>query len=172
MSPQQASGSMTVPIFLIQVQMHDSRKEGLIWKAEHRAASIRRSLRHPTDLTDAEWAPLAPIIPPANHGGRHRAGLQSGGQAGALLQHGRFGEPARSRDARRAPGADRRSVGQARLRGPGRTWVSAVRAVGRPASVPLDRPALRAPVGGGDNEPGVRGMAECVLRRKNDDRTS
>ena len=43
-----------------------------MWKAEHRAASDRRGLRYPSDLTDAEWALLAPMIPPAKHGGRHR----------------------------------------------------------------------------------------------------
>ncbi len=28
--------------------------------------------RYPTDLTDAQWALLAPLIPPAKPGGRHR----------------------------------------------------------------------------------------------------
>jgi hypothetical protein len=30
------------------------------------------SLRYPSDLTDAEWAMLAPMIPPAKRGGRPR----------------------------------------------------------------------------------------------------
>jgi transposase len=30
-------------------------------------------LRYPSDLTDAEWALVEPMIPPAKHGGRRRA---------------------------------------------------------------------------------------------------
>jgi transposase len=29
-------------------------------------------MRYPTDLLDAEWAVIAPLIPPARHGGRPR----------------------------------------------------------------------------------------------------
>jgi transposase len=43
-----------------------------MWKPEHRAAADRRGLRYPSDLTDAEWALVEPLIPPAKHGGRHR----------------------------------------------------------------------------------------------------
>lgn len=43
-----------------------------MWKPEHRAACDRRGLRYPSDLTDAEWALVEPLIPPAKHGGRHR----------------------------------------------------------------------------------------------------
>jgi len=43
-----------------------------MWKPEHRAAADRRGLRYPSDLSDAEWALVAPLIPPAKHGGRHR----------------------------------------------------------------------------------------------------
>ena len=43
-----------------------------MWKPEHRAAAERRGLRYPSDLTDAEWALVEPLIPPAKHGGRHR----------------------------------------------------------------------------------------------------
>ena len=43
-----------------------------MWKPEHRAACERRDLRYPSDLTDAEWALVAPMIPPAKHGGRKR----------------------------------------------------------------------------------------------------
>jgi transposase len=43
-----------------------------MWKLEHRAATDRRGLRYPNDLTDAEWALVEPLIPPAKHGGRHR----------------------------------------------------------------------------------------------------
>ena len=43
-----------------------------MWKPEHRAAAVRRGLRYPSDLSDAEWALVAPLIPPAKRGGRHR----------------------------------------------------------------------------------------------------
>jgi transposase len=43
-----------------------------MWTPEHRRAADRRGLRYPSDLTDAEWALVAPAIPPARHGGRHR----------------------------------------------------------------------------------------------------
>ena len=41
-----------------------------MWKPEHRRAADRRGLRHPSDLTDAEWALVAPLIRPAKRGGR------------------------------------------------------------------------------------------------------
>jgi transposase len=43
-----------------------------MWKPEHRAAADRRGLRYPSDLTDAEWALVAPLIRPAKRGGRPR----------------------------------------------------------------------------------------------------
>ena len=43
-----------------------------MWKPEHRQAAERHGLRYPSDLTDAEWALVAPMIPPARHGGRPR----------------------------------------------------------------------------------------------------
>jgi transposase len=43
-----------------------------MWKPEHRVAADRRGLRYPSDLTDAEWALVAPFIPPAKRGGRKR----------------------------------------------------------------------------------------------------
>jgi transposase len=44
-----------------------------MWKPEHRLAADRRGLRYPSDLTDAEWALVAPLIPPARRGGRKRS---------------------------------------------------------------------------------------------------
>ncbi len=44
-----------------------------MWTAEHRRAADRRGLRYPSDVTDAEWALIAPMIPPAKHGGRKRS---------------------------------------------------------------------------------------------------
>ena len=43
-----------------------------MWKPEHRRAAIRKGLRYDSDLTDEEWAAVAPLIPPAKHGGRKR----------------------------------------------------------------------------------------------------
>jgi transposase len=43
-----------------------------MWSADHRRAADRRGLRYPSDLKDAEWALVAPLIPPAKHGGRKR----------------------------------------------------------------------------------------------------
>ena len=43
-----------------------------MWTCEHRRAADRRGLRYPSDLTDAEWALVAPFVPPARHGGRKR----------------------------------------------------------------------------------------------------
>ena len=44
-----------------------------MWKPEHRLAANRRGLRYPSDLTDAEWAIVAAMIPPGRHGGRRRS---------------------------------------------------------------------------------------------------
>jgi transposase len=43
-----------------------------MWTPEHRRAARRRGLRYPSDLTDAEWALVEPLIPPAKRGGRRR----------------------------------------------------------------------------------------------------
>jgi len=44
-----------------------------MWKSEHRRTADRRGLRYPSDLTDAEWALVEPMIPPAKRGGRKRS---------------------------------------------------------------------------------------------------
>src|SRR5215210_2538835 len=44
-----------------------------MWKPEHRVGADRRGLRYPSDLTDAEWALIAPLIRPAKRGGRPRS---------------------------------------------------------------------------------------------------
>jgi len=44
-----------------------------MWTAEQRRRYQRRGLRYPSDLTDAEWALIAPLIPPAKRGGRRRS---------------------------------------------------------------------------------------------------
>src|SRR6266403_1548922 len=35
-----------------------------MWTPEHRLAADRSGLRYPSDLTDAEWAIVEPMIPP------------------------------------------------------------------------------------------------------------
>lgn len=44
-----------------------------MWKPEHRLAADRGGRRYPSDLNDAEWALIAPLIPPARRGGRRRS---------------------------------------------------------------------------------------------------
>ena len=43
-----------------------------MWKPEHRRAADRHGLSYPSDLSDSEWAPIEPAIPPAKRGGRRR----------------------------------------------------------------------------------------------------
>jgi len=43
-----------------------------MWTMENRRAYERTGLRYPSDLSDAEWALVAPLIPPAKRGGRPR----------------------------------------------------------------------------------------------------
>ena len=44
-----------------------------MWTAKNRGRYDRGKLRYPSDLTDAEWAHVAPLIPPARRGGNKRA---------------------------------------------------------------------------------------------------
>src|SRR5436190_3078977 len=55
-----------------------------MWKPEHRRAAERRGLRYPRDLTDAEWALVEPMIPPAKRGGRRRDECSRGSQRNLL----------------------------------------------------------------------------------------
>ena len=43
-----------------------------MWTPENRARYDRSMLRYPSDLNDAEWALVAPLIPPAKRGGNKR----------------------------------------------------------------------------------------------------
>lgn len=43
-----------------------------MWKPEHRQAADRRGLRYASDLSEAEWALVGPMIPPGKRGGRRR----------------------------------------------------------------------------------------------------
>ena len=44
-----------------------------MWTPDHRRAAARHGSRYPSDLTDAEWALVEPLIPPAKRGGRRRS---------------------------------------------------------------------------------------------------
>ena len=44
-----------------------------MWTNENRTKYDRDRLRYPSDLTDSEWAHIAPLIPPAKRGGRKRS---------------------------------------------------------------------------------------------------
>jgi hypothetical protein len=43
-----------------------------MWTPENRPKYDRSELRYPSDLTDEEWAIVAPLIPPAKRGGDKR----------------------------------------------------------------------------------------------------
>ncbi len=43
-----------------------------MWTAENRSLYNRDKLRYPSDLTDAEWRRIGPLIPPAKRGGGKR----------------------------------------------------------------------------------------------------
>jgi transposase len=43
-----------------------------MWTTENRHRYDRDRLRYPSDLTDTEWAHIAPLIPPAKRGGGKR----------------------------------------------------------------------------------------------------
>ena len=43
-----------------------------MWRPENRHRYDRSKLRYPSDLTDAEWSHVAPLIPPAKRGGCKR----------------------------------------------------------------------------------------------------
>jgi transposase len=43
-----------------------------MWETENRVRYDRSTLRYPSDLTDGEWAIIAPLIPPARRGGNKR----------------------------------------------------------------------------------------------------
>lgn len=44
-----------------------------MWTVGNRGRYEQRGLRYPSDLTDAEWEVIEPLIPPAKHGGRKRS---------------------------------------------------------------------------------------------------
>ena len=44
-----------------------------MWTPEHRRAAKPDGRRYPSDVSDAEWALVLPLIPPAKRGGRRRS---------------------------------------------------------------------------------------------------
>ena len=50
----------------------DIRAGFLMWTVDNRGRCDRSRLRYPSDLTDAEWALVEPLIPPAKRGGNKR----------------------------------------------------------------------------------------------------
>src|ERR671916_840117 len=53
-----------------------------MWTAADRERYERGGLRYPSDLTDAEWALIAPLTRPAKRGGRRRSGVVREGMNG------------------------------------------------------------------------------------------
>jgi transposase len=49
-----------------------------MWTAKNRARYNRDQLRYPSDVTEAEWAVIAPLIPPARRGGAQADGQYPG----------------------------------------------------------------------------------------------
>ena len=43
-----------------------------MWTKENRIRDNRDKLRYPSDLIDAEWSLIEPLIPPAKRGGNRR----------------------------------------------------------------------------------------------------
>jgi hypothetical protein len=50
-----------------------------MWTRKHRGIYKLGGGRYPSDLTDAEWARLVPLIPPGKPGGRPRMTRHAGG---------------------------------------------------------------------------------------------
>ena len=57
---------------MIQGRRPESPGGSLMWSNENRARYDRSRLRYPSDLTDAEWAHVEPLVPPAKRGGNRR----------------------------------------------------------------------------------------------------
>ena len=89
-----------------------------MWKPQHRAAADRRGLRYKSDLTDAEWVLVAPLIRPAERGGRPRAAERS-----EVLQRDHLCalDGVRVEGAAEGPAAAQRRLGVPRPVGLGRT---------------------------------------------------
>jgi transposase len=47
-------------------------EDAVVWTEDNRKLYERKGLRYPSDMTDAEWALIEPLIPPEKRPGRHR----------------------------------------------------------------------------------------------------
>ena len=65
---------MSVPESRAVVGRHDgiNGRDSPMWTADNRPRYNRDKLRYPSDLTDAEWAHIEPLIPPGKPGGGKR----------------------------------------------------------------------------------------------------
>ena len=63
---------MAKPTSLPDAALEHAAEQALARFPDHRRAADRRGRRYPSDLTHDEWAIVAPMIPPARHGGRKR----------------------------------------------------------------------------------------------------
>jgi len=74
-----------------------------MWTTENRARYDRSKLRYPSDLTDAEWALIAPVIPRAKEPRKNKrfglrfAPIEDSGSGSRCL---RFADDRRNRDPR------------------------------------------------------------------------
>ena len=61
-----------------------------MWTTQNRKRYDRSQLRYPSDLTDDEWAHVAPLIPPAKPGGNKRTvDIRNSDERGHVrLEHG------------------------------------------------------------------------------------
>ena len=50
----------------------DSMRGAAMWTRQARIQHAPREERYPSDVTDAEWSIISPMIPPPRRGGRHR----------------------------------------------------------------------------------------------------
>ena len=56
-----------------------------MWTVDNRARYNRDHLRYPSDLTDAEWALVGPLIPPVKPGGGKRRRTEARASYGNTL---------------------------------------------------------------------------------------
>jgi transposase len=47
-------------------------EDAVVWTEDNRKLYERKGLRYPSDMTDAEWALIEPLISPEKRHGRHR----------------------------------------------------------------------------------------------------
>ena len=63
-----------------------------MWTNENRARYDRSHLRYPSDLTDDEWKPVEPLIPPGRRGGGKRTVIMREVVNGLMYNPRRYGD--------------------------------------------------------------------------------